>query len=247
MIREFITGPLVLGSLCLIVGCATERSGSNSIASGTAPVAASGHAGGFASKYKTDDGRVIEIGHSTAADGGLSFKEPHLDKCWLADGFTFTGYDTLYIAPTASTAKVHDDEVGPQKFAMERLPLELQMMISRHGLFPNVVVRESDIKPENKTLRLETTITEYTKGGGGARYWAGLYGAGQPALRVVGKMTDQGKPVFTFEGRRSGVSAGARMIGGFQRDEDIQSGDIHSLVLDLTDFMAAVAGRYEPK
>ena len=66
-------------------------------------------------------------------------------------------------------------------------------------------------------------------------------------IRVVGKMTDQTKPVFLFEGRRSGVSAGARMVGAFRKDEDIQIEDIRSLVLDLSDFMAAVAGKYEPK
>jgi hypothetical protein len=37
------------------------------------------------------------------------------------------------------------------------------------------------------------------------------------------------------------------MGGAFMKDEDIQSEDIRSLVLDLTDFMAALAGKYTPK
>ena len=37
------------------------------------------------------------------------------------------------------------------------------------------------------------------------------------------------------------------MFGGFMKDEDIQIKDIRSLVLDLTDFMAAVAGKYRPR
>jgi hypothetical protein len=60
-------------------------------------------------------------------------------------------------------------------------------------------------------------------------------------------MTDGDKAVFTFEARRSGVSAGARMVGAFMKDEDIQIQDIRSMTLDLTDFMAAIAGKYQPK
>jgi hypothetical protein len=66
-------------------------------------------------------------------------------------------------------------------------------------------------------------------------------------LRVQGRMTEGDKPVFTFEARRSGTSAGARMTGVFMKDEDIQIEDIRSIVLDLTDFMAAVAKMYQPR
>ena len=52
------------------------------------------------------DGRTISIGSSRASDGGRSFREPHMDKCWIADGFNFTGYDILHIAPVTSTVKV---------------------------------------------------------------------------------------------------------------------------------------------
>src|SRR5205823_3763971 len=114
-------------------------------------------------------------------------------------------------------------------------------------LFQTIALRESEIKPGGRVLRLENTITEYSKGGGAARYFVGLYGGGQPVLRVLGKMTDGDKTVFTFEGRRSGVSAGARMTGAFMRDEDIQIQDIRSMTLDLTDFMAALAGKYQPR
>lgn len=106
---------------------------------------------------------------------------------------------------------------------------------------------ESEIKPGAKTLRLDNTITEYSKGGGGARYFVGLYGGGQPVLRVQGKMTEGDKALFTYEARRSGVSAGARMGGAFMKDEDIQIEDIRSMALDLTDFMAAIAGKYQAR
>ena len=63
--------------------------------------------------------------------------------------------------------------------------------------------------------------------------------AAQPISKF--KLADGDKPLFTFEARRSGVSAGARMSGVFMKDEDIQMEDIRSMVLDLTDFMAIIA------
>jgi hypothetical protein len=202
-------------------------------------------------KFKADDGRVIDIGKSSPSDGGTRYQNPHMekDKCWVASGFDFNGYDTLYIAPTLSTAKYPDkpEDRMVHDLAKERLVSELVLKLSERKIFPNVVTRESDIKAGAKTLKLENTITEFAKGGGAARYFAGLYGSGQPVLRVQGKMIEGDKPVFTFEARRSGTSAGARMTGVFMKDEDIQIEDIRSIVLDLTDFMAAVAKKYPPK
>ena len=37
------------------------------------------------------------------------------------------------------------------------------------------------------------------------------------------------------------------MTGAFMKDEDIQIEDIRSMTLDLSDFMAAIAGKYESK
>jgi hypothetical protein len=107
------------------------------------------------------------------------------------------------------------------------------------------VTRESDIKPGVKVVKLENTILEFSKGGGGARFFAGLYGAGQPNLKVHGEMKDGDRKLFSFEARRSGVSVGARMSGGYMKDEDVQIDDIRSLVLDLSDFIATVS-RKEP-
>ena len=225
----------------LITGCATtDDPSATKTTSGT-------RAAPIPSKYRATDGRNVEIGKSYPSEGGLSFKDPHLDKCWVAQDFKFSGYDTLYIAPTMSTAKFHDDERAPHDIAKANLPVELSRVIDSKGLFPSIALKESDIKPGGRVLRLENTITEYSKGGGAARFFVGLYGGGQPVLRVLGKMTDGDKTVFSFEGRRSGVSAAARLGGGTLRDEDIQIDDIRSLALDLSDFMAAVAGKYEPR
>jgi hypothetical protein len=228
--------------LGILAGCATtNQSGTSATTAGTMS------GGALPSKYRAADGRPIEIGKSSESGDGLSFKEPHMDKCWLAKGFNFTGYDVLYIAPTISTLKVHDDEQMPFELAKSKLPQEFARFLQMSGAFPSVVLNESDIKPGAKALKLENTIIEYSKGGGGARYFVGLYGGGQPVLKVQGNMTDSGKPVFTFEARRSGVSAGARMTGAFMKDEDIQIEDIRSLALDVSDFVAAISGKYQPR
>ena len=181
----------------------------------------------------------------------ISYNNSHMEKgkCWVANGFDFNGYDTLYIAPTLSTAKFADkpEDTMVHNLAKEQLVSELVRKLNERKIFPNIVTKESDIKPGAKVLKLESTITEFAKGGGAARYFVGLYGGGQPILRVQGKLTEGDRALFTFEARRSGTSAGARMTGVFMKDEDIQIEDIRSLVLDLTDFMAAVARKYQPQ
>ncbi len=222
-----------------LAGCSTTESSSGSDAPGNSHV----------SKARADDGRTVDIGRATHGNGGVNYKDPHLEKCWIVDGFDFNGYDTLYIAPTLSTAKINEkdkEETKVLEIAKENLPTELVRMISPKKIFANVVTREGDVKPGVKTLKLENTITEFSRGGGAARFFVGLYGGGQPVLRVQGKMTDGDKTVFTFEARRSGTSGGARMGGGYMKDEDIQIEDIRSMSLDLTDFMAVIAGKYQP-
>lgn len=238
VLRGIVPASFVWAAAMFVGGCAS--SGEKSAGNGSVPI-----------RYKSDDGRVINIGKSRPADGGTRFENPHMEKgkCWVADGFRFTGYDTVYVAPTLSTAKFPDkpEDTMVHNLAKERLVSELVSRLNERKIFASVVTKESDIKPGAKVLKLENTITEFSKGGGAARYWVGLYGGGQPVLRVEGKAVDGGKEVFKFEARRSGASGGARMAGGFMRDEDVQVGDIRSLVLDLTDFMAALAGKYPPK
>jgi hypothetical protein len=236
-----LLGLALLGAVSL-AGCASSgEKASTPKASTPAP----------ANKFNADDGRVIDIGKPSASEGGLVYNNPHMEKgkCWVAGDFNFTGYDTLYIAPTLSTAKFPDkpEDTMVHNLAKERLVSEIALKLNERKIFANVVTRESDIKPGAKALKLENTITEFTKGGGAARYFVGLYGGGQPILRVEGKMVDGDKTMFRFEARRSGTSAGARMVGVAMKDEDIQIEDVRSMALDLTDFMAAVAGKYRPK
>ena len=236
---RFLFAVVTLASALLVGGCASSGEKSAPRASASP------------NQFKADDNRVVDIGKSSPADGGTRYNNPHMEKgkCWVATGFNFNGFDTLYIAPTLSTAKFPDkpEDTTVHNAAKDRLVSELVRKLDERKIFPNVVTRESDIKPGARTLKLQDTITEFSRGGGAARYFAGIYGGGQPLLRVEGKMTDGDKVVFTFEARRSGTSAGARMTGVFMKDEDIQTEDIRSIVLDLTDFMAAVARKYQPK
>ena len=176
-----------------------------------------------------------------AAQGGKDYKNPHMEKVWLADNFNFTGYDTVYVAETQSTAKFQPDEDMPHGVAKRVLQQKLADALTGKQVFAKVVTREADIPAGAKVLKLENTIIEYSKGGGAARYWVGLYGGGQPILKVTGKMSEAGKPLFSYEARRSGVSAGARLGGAFLTDVDIQAEDIDSMVKDLTDFIEQTA------
>jgi hypothetical protein len=231
------TTPALSLTALLLAGCATSNDHGSSSGGSTS--------GAVQSHYRSTDRRNVDIGNNWNADSGRAFKEPHMDKCWIADGFNFKGYDVLYIAPTASTATMHDDEKAPHETSKQALPQQLRNFIQANGPFPRVVLQESEIKPGEKVARMENTIVQYAKGGGAARYWAGIYGAGQPILKVQGRLTDAGKPLFTYEATRSGTSGGARMFGAFMKDEDIQIQDIQSMALDISDFMGAVSGKYE--
>lgn len=239
----FITTAAVVASL--LIGCAANpHSGGGTATTATGPSLAS-------NRFVASDGRTIDIGRSTPASGGRRFDNPHMEKgkCWLADGFDFKGFDTLLIAPTLSTAKFPDkpEDRKVHDLAKDNLVAELGRVLGERGIFAKIVTRDTDIPAGAKTLRLENTITEFSKGGGAARYFVGLYGGGQPILRVQGKASAAEKTLFTYEARRSGTSAGARVGGVFMKDEDIQIEDIRSLVLDLTDFIAAIAGKYQPR
>src|SRR5258708_4365167 len=75
-------------------GCASSNSNSpGSATAGPAP-----------NRFVATDGRIIDIGKSASANGGTRYNNPHMEKekCWVASGFNFNGYDTLYIAPTLS-------------------------------------------------------------------------------------------------------------------------------------------------
>lgn len=165
-------------------------------------------------------------------------QHPHLQGVWVAPGFNFTGYDAVVVATPGFKAVERPNEVNERAMAIRSLQETVVTALRDSGAFPTVVTRPDEVKPGIRAAVIETTIVEYEKGGGAGRYFAGIYGAGQPVLRVRGQLVDPaGAPLFVFEARRSGESASARMFGGFRSDVEIQAEDIRDLGVDLRDFV----------
>src|SRR5262245_2844313 len=170
-------------------------------------------------------------------------KDKDINGVWLAPGFTFKGYDSLYVAPPVFAAVERTNEVQMRAMAMQFLPEQLTQCIRTTGVFSVVTTLTNELKPEAKLLTMENTIIEYEKGGGGARYFAGLYGGGQPVIKVRGRILDGENLMCVYEMRRSGESAGAHMFGGYKSDEAIQRNDIHDLASDFADFIKRTSAK----
>jgi len=170
---------------------------------------------------------------------GVSLAQhPHLQGVWLAPGFNFSGYDAAVVTTPGFKAVERPNEVNERATAIRGLQDAMVVALRDSGAFPAVVTRPDEVKSGARAVVLETTVVEYEKGGGAGRYFAGIYGAGQPVLRVRGHLLDPaGAPLFVFEARRSGESASARMFGGFRSDVEIQAEDIRDLGVDLRDFV----------
>jgi hypothetical protein len=162
-----------------------------------------------------------------------------LQKVWVAEGFDFTGFNALYvIEPVADVAKLNPDGVANLEWARGVLRDELVQALRAKNAFATVATTEGDIPAGSRVLQLESTVIEYEKGGGGARFFAGLYGAGQPVIAVRGRMKDGDRPLFVFESRRSGVGGKSRWLGGYMSDKDVQTNDIRDLATAVADFVA---------
>jgi hypothetical protein len=174
-------------------------------------------------------------------------EEKGIGQVWLAPGFTFKGFDTLLITETlitetrAEVPKLNPDGAANFEWARGVLRSELAGAFQERKLF-TVVTSPSEVKPGSRVLRLDNTITEYEKGGGGARMFGFGSGAGQPVIKVRGQLVAEGPPPFVYEARRQGDSASARMFGGYRSDKDIQSDDMKDLAKNLGDFMIKTKG-----
>jgi len=190
---------------------------------------------------------------SSAPDKAALLKTPglpsgvtlHQDKdingVWLAAGVDFRGYDALYIENPLFAAVERPNEAAMRSMALRLLPQSIAEYMEGTKLFPLVTLRADDVKPGVRSLKLENTVIEYEKGGGGARYWAGMFGGGQPVIKVRGRVLEGEKLLCVYELRRSGESAGARLGGVWLSDEEIQRNDIRDLASDLADFFKRTA------
>jgi hypothetical protein len=181
--------------------------------------------------------------HVYTGPGGVTYHQDNdIQGVWLADGFDFNGYDTLYVAePSASAESRSDEEKRVLATAQRNLRQQLVNALSDIHVFQHVSASTNDIPAGAKVLKLENDIYHHEKGGGGARYFAGFAGAGQPVIKVAGTMLAAEQPVFRYDMTRSGEGADARMAGVFMSDEDIQTRDIKDLTVDLASFVQRTA------
>jgi hypothetical protein len=174
--------------------------------------------------------------------GAKLHKDQNIQGVWLADGFNFKGYQTLYLTPVVFAAIERTNEVAARAVAMQELPEQLADNLRDTQLFATATTRSEDVKSGTKTLRLDNTIIEYSKGGGAARYFAGHFGGGQPVIKVRGQIFDGDKLVCVYEIKRSGVLHAGRITGAAMSDEDLQRADIYAVARDLASFFKRTAG-----
>jgi len=176
-------------------------------------------------------------------EGVKLHKDRNIQGVWLADGFNFKGYQTLYLTPIVFAGVERDNEVDIRATAMQELPDELVTSFRDTKLFATVTTKSEDVKSKAKTLKLDNTIIEFSKGSGVGRHFGGPFGAGgQPVIKVRGQIYDGDKLVCVYEIKRSGESFESRAYGEAISSEDIQRNDIRVLARDLGYFFQRTAG-----
>jgi hypothetical protein len=229
-------------TLGLTAGCASSSSPGAPQSTAPHPVQPATAASGPAVAAPAPGAPAPPAQPPTAASSVALREEKDLGKIWLAPGFDFKGFDTLLITETrADVPRLNPDGAANLEWARGVLQAELAAAFQDRKLF-TVVTSPPDVTPGSRVLRLDNTIVEYEKGGGGARVFAGIYGAGQPVIRVRGQATAADRPLFVYEARRSSESGWSRVFGGYRDDKAIQQEDIKDLAQDLADFVARTKG-----
>jgi hypothetical protein len=229
-------------TLGLTAGCASSSSPGAPQSTAPQPVQPTTAASGPAVAAPAPGAPAPPAQPPTAASSVALREEKDLGKIWLAPGFDFKGFDTLLITETrADVPRLNPDGAANLEWARGVVQAELAAAFQDRKLF-TVVTSPADVTPGSRVLRLDNTIVEYEKGGGGARVFAGIYGAGQPVIRVRGQATAADRPLFVYDARRSSESGWSRVFGGYRDDKAIQQEDIKDLAQDLADFVARAKG-----
>jgi hypothetical protein len=229
-------------TLGLTAGCASSSSPGAPQSTAAQPVQPATGASGPAVAAPAPGAPTPPAQPPTAASSVALREEKDLGKIWLAPGFDFKGFDTLLITETrADVPRLNPDGAANLEWARGVVQAELAAAFQDRKLF-TVVTSPADVTPGSRVLRLDNTIVEYEKGGGGARVFAGIYGAGQPVIRVRGQATAADRPLFVYDARRSSESGWSRVFGGYRDDKAIQQEDIKDLAQDLADFVARAKG-----
>jgi len=235
-LHQYAACAIAVAGLCIWAGCASTDTKTETKSESSPPA-----------KSESPPPAPQKTAQAPPLPPGVTLRpERDTSGVWLADGFDFHGYGALYIRPIVFDAVVRPNEAETRTKAIQYLGERVYEELIGTGLFPQVTMQTNNLQTDVHTLRLNMIITEYEKGGGGARYWAGLFGAGQPVIKVRGIVQDGDKVMCVFEMRRSGDSGDARMSGAYMSDVDIQRQDIDDLARDLTGFVKRTAKLPEP-
>ncbi len=166
----------------------------------------------------------------------------------IAPGFDLKAYSVIGVALFPVTDQLDDE--GDRRFAAEMaafLQTEIVRRLRESGLFPRVVnLTETAFTPApgEKVLRLEGNITRLGRGSQAARYFAGIFGAGQTRAQADMRFVEaaDGRAVMVVADRRI---AALGLFGGADRDHLRESFD--DMARDLAKFLQRLARGEAPR
>jgi hypothetical protein len=173
---------------------------------------------------------------------GVTYKRTDaIDKVWIAEGFDFSGYDTLVIEPIAANGVRPKDDKEKERleFARQSLQRDLKGAIEAAAIVPEVV-GAAPASGTNKTLRLENEIVEFSRGSSALRFGVG-FGAGSPYMKLRGTVKDgaSGKDLLIY----ALDETADWFASGFSSSRTLQRNAGTELVDDITGLLTQVARR----
>jgi len=162
-----------------------------------------------------------------------------LDKIWLAEGFTFKGYDVVLVTPLNTEDITTKDEKEADRLNLLKRGYAEDMArgLERFGAFPIGTSKESDVTAGQKKLVLDTRLVDFSRGSSAARWGVG-FGAGMPYIKIRGTFHegDPARPLAIFEMDEKGDWFG----GGYSSNESLQEKASMELGKDLGRFIEKV-------
>ncbi len=182
--------------------------------------------------------------------GGLvpTVEDQDVGLVGIAPDFDLKAYSVIGVALFPVTDRLDDE--GDRRFAAEMASFfqtELVRRLRVSGLFPRVVnLTETAFTPApgEKVLRLEGNITRLGRGSQAARYFAGIFGAGQTRAQADMRFVEgaDGRAVMVVADRRI---ASIGLFGGADRDHLRESFD--DMARDLAKFLQRLARGEAPR
>lgn len=168
---------------------------------------------------------------------GVTYRETEkIDRVWTADGFDFSGYDSIIVMEVKSEYKAEDedeDEEDAEKLqaTLKAIQRELAQFIELRKIVPKVLTDQAQLHTSNTTLKLETILLDFEKGSTASRI---MWGGGRAHIKVRGRLSDveANKPLIIIEDESSSQKMGSLEAG--PTDAALQMAE------DWTKFMSQV-------